>query len=92
MQAIYWTCSLITLLLLIMSYKRQNLAYAKIAYVLITFRNILRSYNFENLKEGVFYIMKYMNMFFSYLLIENYMTNTRDTKGKLILGRSLILL
>ena len=75
-----------------MSYKRQNLAYAKIAYVLITFRNILRSYNFENLKEGVFYIMKYMNMFFSYLLIENYMINTRDTKGKLILGRTLILL
>ena len=48
---IYWVCYLISGVLIGHSYKTGKLAGVKYAYIIITLRNALRMYNFENTEE-----------------------------------------
>jgi hypothetical protein len=47
----YWVSSLISGVLIGHSYKTGKLAGVKYAYIIVTLRNSLRLYNFENAEE-----------------------------------------
>jgi hypothetical protein len=89
MQAIYWLCTFITIILLAISFKPGKVMMSKFAFVVLTFRNIIRLFNFELTEgDGVILIQQVMCA----ILLIGLHNNLETTSVNVNIERVLVLI
>ena len=88
-QTIYWVCTIISLGNIAISYRNSNINYVKYAFVLLTLRNTLRLYNFEQTEEQIALMTGQMCL--SFFMIQVFSINFEKTSTNIFIKRVLII-